>query len=92
LLKHVSRINIAMSKRPYSIRALLKKLKPYGIVTMQRKRGKGSELILIKPESPESNKGPQIPIKNHGSSTEIHYQTILSILRRFNIDPKNFWD
>ncbi|MBU4261220.1 MAG: type II toxin-antitoxin system HicA family toxin [Proteobacteria bacterium] len=81
-----------MSKRPYTIRELLKKLKSYGIVAMERKRGKGSELILIKPNNPDSTKGPQIPIKNHGPSSEIYYQTILAILRRFDIDPKDFWD
>lgn len=79
------------NKRPYTVRKLLKKLKPYGIVAMTRKRGKGSEFILVKPNAPGSTQGPQIPIKNHGSSTEIHYQVILSILRRFDINPKKFW-
>jgi hypothetical protein len=81
-----------MPKRPYTIRELLKKLKPYGVVAMERKRGKGSELVLLKPNKPRSKQGPQIPIKNHGPSTEIYFQTILAILRRFNIDPKDFWD
>lgn len=81
-----------MPKRPYTIRELLKKLKSYGVVAMKRKRGKGSELVLLKPNKPGSKQGPQIPIKNHGPSTEIYFQTILAILRRFNIDPKDFWD
>ena len=81
-----------MSKRPYTVRELLKKLKPYGVVAMKRSRGKGSELILIKPNPQDPKKGPQIPIKSHGASSEIYYQTILAILRRFNIDPKDFWD
>ena len=81
-----------MSKRPFSVRELLKRLKPYGIVAMERRRGKGSELILLKPDSPGSNKGPQIPVKYHGGSTEIHIPVILAVLRRFNIDPKKFWD
>lgn len=81
-----------MPKRPYTVRELLKKLKAYGIVPMQRRRGKGSELILLKPDNPGSKHGPQIPIKNHGPSTEIYVQTILAILRRFDIDPKEFWD
>jgi hypothetical protein len=81
-----------MPKRPYTLRELLKKLKPYGIIAMERRRGKGSELVLLKPDSPNSKRGPQIPIKNHGPSTEIYIPVILSILRRFNIDSTDFWD
>ncbi|MBU1056100.1 MAG: type II toxin-antitoxin system HicA family toxin [Proteobacteria bacterium] len=81
-----------MPKRPYTIRELLKKLKTYGIVIIPSKRGKGSEVILLKPNKPGSKQGPQIPIKNHGPSTEIHYPVIMSILRRFGINPKDFWD
>ncbi len=58
---------------------------------MQRRRGKGSERILLKPETPGSTKGPQIPIKYHGASTEIYIPVILAILRRFDIDPDDFW-
>lgn len=81
-----------MPKRPLTVRELLKRLKPYGIKVLKRKRGKGSELILLKPDPPGSTKGPQIPIKHHGDSTEIYIPVLLSILRRFNIDPNNFWD
>jgi len=81
-----------MPKRPLKVRELLQRLKPYGVVAMERKRGKGSELILIKPDPPGSNKGPQIPIKNHGNSTEIYVPVILAVLRRFEIDPKVFFD
>ena len=80
-----------MSKHPIKVRELIKRLKPYGIKVMQRNRGKGSEMILIKPDTPGSNQGPQIPIKDHGSSTEIYIPVILSVLRRFNIDPKDFF-
>ncbi|MGB5158037.1 hypothetical protein [Desulfobacterium sp. N47] len=69
---------------------LLKTDKKHNI--MQGKRGKGSEVILLKPNKPGSKQGPQIPIKNHGPSTEIHYPVIISILRRFGIDPKDFWN
>jgi hypothetical protein len=58
---------------------------------MERKdRGKGSEIILVKPESPKSVKGPQYPIKNHGAGTEISIPVIKALLRRFNIT--DFWD
>ena len=76
-------------KKPYKLNELLKKLRKYGIVVME-KRGKGSECILLKPESPRSKKGPQYPIKNHGRGTEISIQVIDVLLRRFNIT--DFWD
>lgn len=80
-----------MPKGPLKLRELLKKLKPYSIIVMP-KRGKGSESILVKPKEPGSHKGPQYPIKNHGQGTEISKQVIEAILRRFEIDPGEFWD
>lgn len=56
------------------------------------KRSKGSEIILLRPNEPGSNQGPQYPIKNHGKNTEISVPVINAILRRFNIDNTNFWD
>ncbi len=81
-----------MSKSPLKLRVLLKRLKSYGIVTLSSKRGKGSEIILLKPTSQNELKGPQYPIKNHGMNTEISWQVIDAILRRFNIDKKEFWE
>lgn len=80
-----------MSKGSLALRELLKRLKPYGIETLARKRGKGSELILLKPDAPGSKKGPIYPVKNHGPSTEITVPVINAILRRFGIDKKDFW-
>ena len=80
-----------MSKRPFQLRELLQRLKPYGIVVLA-KRGKGSESILLKPNEPESRKGAQYPIKNHGPSTEISIPVIQAILRRFGIDDNDLWD
>ena len=57
---------------------------------MESKRGKGSERILLKPDPPGSNKGPQYPIKSHGKGTEISLPVINAILRRFGIT--DFWD
>lgn len=79
-----------MSKRPLKIKELIRILKTYGIEAMSKDRGKGSEIILIKPESPGSKRGPQYPIKNHGSGTEISIPVINALLRRFEI--KDFWD
>jgi hypothetical protein len=80
-----------MPKCPLKLRELLKKLKSYRITTLSRERGKGSEIILIKPDAPGSKQGPQYPIKNHGPNTEISIPVINAILRRFGIDAKEFW-
>lgn len=81
-----------MPKCPCKIRELLKRLKPYGIVRLEKKRGKGSERILLKPNAPGSKQGPQFPIKDHGPGTEISIQVIDAILRHFGIDDKEFWE
>jgi len=79
-----------LAKGPLKVRELLKRLKPYGIVLMSKKRGKGSERILLQPVEPGSSKGPQYPIKDHGKDTEIKLPVINAILRRFGIN--DFWD
>jgi len=81
-----------MPKAPLKLRVLLKRLTKYGIVRRENKRGKGSEIILQKPVTPSSGQGPMFPLKNHGDNTEISFQTIMAILRRFNIDPNDFWE
>lgn len=81
-----------MPKKPLALKDLLKKLKAYGVVSLTRKRGKGSEIILLKPASPGSKKGPQYPVKNHGKSTEISKPVIRAILRRFEINEDDFWE
>jgi hypothetical protein len=79
-----------MPKRPLKFRELIDKLQPYGIVVMA-KRGKGSEMILLKPDTPGSKQGPQFPIKHHGDGTEIYIPVINAVLRRFAINPDEFW-
>jgi hypothetical protein len=69
---------------------LLRRLKPHGIVTLKR-RGKGSERILLLPDAKGSLKGKRHTIKDHGPQTEIYGPVIQSILKRFNIDPDDFW-
>lgn len=76
-------------KTPLKVKDLIKKLKPYGVVFM-KKRGKGSEVILLKPVEKGSKKGPQYPMKNHGMGDEIPIPVINAILRRFGIT--DFWD
>ena len=81
-----------MSKGDLKLKELLKRLKPYGIIALPAKRGKGSETILIRPDKEGSLKGPQYPIKNHGMGTGISVPVINAVLRRFSIDPKEFWN
>ena len=73
-----------------ALRVLLKKLKKFGVVTLA-KRGKGSEIILVRPDSPGKRQGPQYPIKNHGLNTMIKRPVIKAALRRFNISGDDFW-
>jgi hypothetical protein len=81
-----------MTKKPIKLRELLQRLSSYGIVAMTSRRGKGSEIILLKPIEPGSTRGPQYPIKNHGPGTEISIPVINAVLRRFEIDTGAFWD
>jgi hypothetical protein len=79
-----------MPKKPLRLGDLLRRLKKFGVVPLER-RGKGSELVLLMPEAEGAKKGELITIKNHGKRTEIYIPVILSILRRFNIDQDDFW-
>jgi hypothetical protein len=80
-----------MPKGALKLKELLERLKPYGVEPLDSRRGKGSEIILVKPIEPGSRKGPQYPIKNHGMGTEISIPVINALLRRFGINPKEFW-
>jgi hypothetical protein len=79
-----------LTKGPLKLRELLKRLKPYGIKVMAKKRGKGSGKILLLPSEENPKKGPQYPIKDHGPATEIALPVISAILRRFGIT--DFWE
>jgi hypothetical protein len=81
-----------MSKGPLKLRELLERHKPYGITIHDSHRGKGSEIILFRPSEPGSRKGPQFTVKNHGMGAEITIPVIDAALRRFEINPKEFWD
>ena len=73
-----------------SLRVFLKKLKRFGVIPLE-KRGKGSEVILVRPDDPGGRKGTQYPIKNHGLNTMIKRPVIKAALRRFNITAEDFW-
>lgn len=79
-----------MPNKALKLSDLLKKLKPFGIVSLKN-RGKGSERILLLPDSEGSKRGQIFTIKDHGSQTDIYGPVIQAILRRFNIDPDDFW-
>jgi hypothetical protein len=76
--------------RPLSYRDLRKRLKKYGVE--ERRHGKGSHRIFIRPNVPGGNKGPQYPVRCHGEGDEIKAPVINALLRVLNIDPNDFWD
>lgn len=79
--------------KPHSLkhRDFIKKLKSFNVIEDTLK-GKGSERMLIQKFRLASKyKGPQIPIKCHGDGTEHSVRVIDTVLRRFNIDPDQFW-
>jgi hypothetical protein len=81
-----------LPKRRLKHRELLRLLKRFGI-TEDKKRGKGSERILIEDRGIDGKyKGPQYPIKCHGDDTEHSAKLIDAILRRFSIPEDQFWD
>jgi len=80
-----------LPKRPLKRDELYKRLKKYHIEVL-KKRGKGSEAILLQTDSPGSKKGETFPIKDHGKQTEHAIPVINAILRRFRIDPDDFWE
>lgn len=77
--------------RPLKLREFLKRLQRFGVEQLPNSRGKGVEIILIRPSTPGGRKGPQYPIKNHGPGTEIHKPVIVATLRVLAIDPDEFW-
>lgn len=80
-----------MPSRPsLKLSEVLKRLKRFGVVTVPG-RGKGSERVLLLPNSPGSKQGDIFTIADHGKSTVIGRSAISAMLRRFGIDPDEFW-
>lgn len=77
--------------RPLKLREFLKRLGSFGVEQLPNSRGKGSEIILIRPITPGGRQGPQYPIKNHGLGTEIPKAVISAALRVLGIDQEEFW-
>ena len=80
-----------MPNKPLKLGERLKRLKKYGVITLKR-RGKGSERILLLPNREGDLKGLRFTIRVHGNDTEIYGPVIQAILRRFSIDADEFWE
>ncbi len=76
--------------RPLRFRELFKKLKKYNVQIIKG-RGKGSEIVLLRPTEPGSNKGPTYPIKHHSDNDVLRVGTIDACLRRLGIPKEEFW-
>lgn len=81
-----------MPKR-LKVRELLKRLEDFGVIKHPKaSRGKGSEVVVIRPTNPEHTQGPLFTITYHGAGTDVGEGLISACLRRFGIDKKDFFD
>ncbi len=78
-------------KKPLKRDELIRRLRRFKIEIL-KKRGKGSEIILLQPDTPGSQKGEIFTLTDHGKKTEYAVQVVSAILRRFQIDADEFWD
>ncbi len=76
------------------LRELLARLKDFGVIPHPNPaRGKGSELVVIKPTDPSKpTQGAQFTLKNHGLGTNLGTGIVLACLRRFGIDKDGFFN
>jgi hypothetical protein len=72
-------------------RELRKRLRGYGIFPL-KKRGKGSEVVFLKPIEPGSKQGPIFTVKHHSDDDDISATVIKAILRRFDLDESEFFN
>lgn len=76
--------------KPHKFREVWKKLKKHDRRFIQdKKRGHGSERLLIHPDI--NGRKQSYPIKCHGENTEIRKGTLSAIIRRFGL-PRDFFD
>lgn len=74
------------------LREFLARLKDYGVIEHPKPaRGKGSEVVIYRPNEPGSMKGPIFTLTNHGKGTPIGTGLLLACLRRFGIDKDDFF-
>lgn len=68
-------------------REVLARLAKHGIVIA---RQRGSHIILVKPETPGSTKGPTYPLPCHNMGDDVNPHILRAVLRRFGIDEAKF--
>jgi len=78
-------------RKPLKFHEFEKRLKLFGVVVMEGARGKGSEVILLRPNIPGSKQGPMYPIKHHSRNDEVKIPVIEAALRNLKIDSSDFW-
>lgn len=74
---------------PVRYRDLLRCLKEFGVTEAVRK-GKGSKRMLFKADV-EGQKQSH-PIHPHNNNDEVHTHIVKTVLRRFKIPEKAFWE
>ncbi len=80
-------------KKRLKYRELMDRLKDHGVTSIAH-RGKGSEVMLGLKSGVDQQgkyKGPSIPIKHHGKSTEYSPTVTDTILATFSIKEEDFW-
>jgi hypothetical protein len=71
-------------------RDVVARLRRFGVAEYAA-RGKGSERLLVRETEPGAGKGPQYALKCHGEGKEVATGTLRALLRRLNIDPRDFF-
>ncbi len=80
-----------MPKKPLKRDELLRRPKPFGVIPLTD-RGKGSEMVLLLPNAEGAGQGEVFTIRDHGKNAEIYIPVINALLKRFGINPDDFWD
>lgn len=80
---------MARGEKRLPCREVLARFKKFGIAEV---RQRGSHIILLKPESPGSMRGPTYPIPCHNPGSEVSPYIVRAALRVFEIDSDTFWD
>ena len=75
------------------LREFLRRLRDYGVIEHPKPaRGKGSEVLVIRPNGPDPTKGPLFPLTCHGRWKDVSEGLVLACLRRFGIDKDEFFE
>lgn len=70
----------------------IRRLKDFGVIEHPKlARGKGSELVVYRPESSNSLKSQIFTLIDHGMGKDVGYGLVNACLRRFDIDKDEFF-